>query len=620
MNYYEMRVSYDSAWGALGHLGTISSVELEDLNQNIAVMMRPFVNYVKRCLSLTDRISFMRELMAKKDITVPIFDDYGIFMSNLKDGQEKSGDIYLEKLEADVNSKYSTLKRNTETLDQLNTRHLDLVEKKTVITLTKPILPQGFRNYISAGSSVAALASGIRFNYICGVLKNEDLIKFQKLLFRMSRGNSYLKVLNIPIEKDKDGNVINCRKEDNGTPIQMSLIFLAYSTSAAANTDVISNKYLKLADTFGVRRYTLPVDQQASEDEIAELNTEILNIIEVKKTTQTEIEELLKELSSKRGESPCVLIDELRLKVLREKCIYENFDRMRLKDRIFYARMWIPEEDEVKIRRMIAEFAKAFGFNPPELEIKDWAKLKKTPPTHYRTNEFTKPYLNIVETYGIPRYQEMNPAPFSIATFPYQFGVMFGDVGHGGLLFAGTSILVYLADELKRKKLVPKALLEIRYLFWFMGFMAFYCGFTYNEFFAIPLKLFTSCYNMNSPEIERHHSEEGCVYPIGMDPAWYMAKNEVSYFNSFKMKLSIVIGVAHMLMGIFIRGANNIYFKQPIDFIFEFIPQVVFMSSTFGYMCVCIFIKWSTDFTGRTPPSILNIFTGMGIAVRSALT
>src|SRR3990167_10346519 len=89
MSYYEMRVSYDSAWGALGHLGTISSVELEDLNQNIAVMMRPFVNYVKRCLSLTDRISFMRELMAKKDITVPIFDDYGIFMSNLKDGQEK---------------------------------------------------------------------------------------------------------------------------------------------------------------------------------------------------------------------------------------------------------------------------------------------------------------------------------------------------------------------------------------------------------------------------------------------------------------------------------------------------------------------------------------------------
>lgn len=534
--------------------------------------------------------------------------------------KKKAGDIYLERLENDVNSKYSALKRNTETLDQLNARHLDLVEKKNVITLTKPILPQGFRNYVPAGKATANPAPGIRFNYICGVLRNDDLIKFQKLLFRMSRGNSYLKVLSIPIEKDKDGKVINSPTEDNGTPIQRSLIFLAYSTSGAVNTDVITNKYIRLADTFGVRWYTLPVDQQASDDEINELNTEIINILEVKKTTQAEIDELLKELSSKRGDSPCMLIDEMRLKILRERCIYENFDRMRLKDRIFYARLWIPEEDEVKIRRLIADFSKAFGFNPPELELKDWAALKKTPPTHYRTNEFTKPYLNIVETYGVPRYQEMNPAPFSIATFPYQFGVMFGDIGHGGLLFALTSVLVYMADELRRKKLVPKAVLEIRYLFWFMGFMAFYCGFTYNEFFAIPLKLFTSCYDMESPELERHHTEGGCVYPMGLDPAWYMAKNEVSFFNSFKMKLSIIIGVAHMMMGIFIRGANNIYFRQPIDFIFEFIPMVVFMSCTFGYMCVCIFIKWSSDFTGRTPPSILNIFTGMGVAVILHLT
>ena len=32
--------------------------------------------------------------------------------------------------------------------------------------------------------------------------------------------------------------------------------------------------------------------------------------------------------------------------------------------------------------------------------------------------------------YGVPRYKEANPMIFTIVTFPFLFGVMFGDVGH----------------------------------------------------------------------------------------------------------------------------------------------------------------------------------------------
>jgi V-type H+-transporting ATPase subunit a len=31
-------------------------------------------------------------------------------------------------------------------------------------------------------------------------------------------------------------------------------------------------------------------------------------------------------------------------------------------------------------------------------------------------------------------YKEVNPAVFAIVTFPFLFGVMFGDIGHGLLL------------------------------------------------------------------------------------------------------------------------------------------------------------------------------------------
>ena len=88
-------------------------------------------------------------------------------------------------------------------------------------------------------------------------------------------------------------------------------------------------------------------------------------------------------------------------------------------------------------------------------------------------------------------YKEINPAAFTIVTFPFLFGVMFGDIGHGSmLLIAG--ILLCLFDGYIRK--ASTAISSIRYLVLLMGIFAFYIGWIYNEFFAIPLEVFGSCY------------------------------------------------------------------------------------------------------------------------------
>lgn len=56
------------------------------------------------------------------------------------------------------------------------------------------------------------------------------------------------------------------------------------------------------------------------------------------------------------------------------------------------------------------------------------------PPTKIKTNEVTWSFQEIVNTYGIPNYKEINPGLFTVATFPFLYGMMFGDMGHGSIL------------------------------------------------------------------------------------------------------------------------------------------------------------------------------------------
>lgn len=163
-------------------------------------------------------------------------------------------------------------------------------------------------------------------------------------------------------------------------------------------------------------------------------------------------------------------------------------------------------------------------------------------PTYFKPNDVTAVFQGIVDTYGVPTYLEANPALVSTVTFPFLFGMMFGDMGHGSVLLAFALVLVFGNERLKDTLLAP--VLRLRYLFLFMGICATYCGFIYNEWFAMQTNLFSSCYDMTKRTplpAELDTNEQGqlklaetktfyykrlsheCNYPMGADPVWGLA-------------------------------------------------------------------------------------------------
>jgi V-type H+-transporting ATPase subunit a len=153
----------------------------------------------------------------------------------------------------------------------------------------------------------------------------------------------------------------------------------------------------------------------------------------------------------------------------------------------------------------------------------------------------------LVNIFSDPKYREINPALFTVVTFPIQFGIMFGDMGHGSLWLC-IALFVFISG----KKLGIAH--DHRYLVLMMGFFATYCGTIYNEMFSIPFDLWGTCYNLYDTKVVDTAHVPGtiwavnrtadCYYPYGMDPKWWIASNDLVFVNSFKMKWAVIFGVA----------------------------------------------------------------------------
>lgn len=170
-----------------------------------------------------------------------------------------------------------------------------------------------------------------------------------------------------------------------------------------------------------------------------------------------------------------------------------------------------------------------------------------------------------------------------------------------------------------------------RYIILLMGLFSIYTGFVYNDVFSKSMNIFGSSWNINynvstvldNAELELNPASNDLhdtfVYPIGLDPAWQLGTNKIIFLNSYKMKLSIIFGVVHMIFGVSMSVFNMLHFKRRIDIFLQFLPQMLFLVLLFAYMVFMMMFKWvayggKKDGIENSPgcaPSVLILFINM---------
>ncbi|XP_062124632.1 V-type proton ATPase 116 kDa subunit a 1 isoform X3 [Drosophila sulfurigaster albostrigata] len=615
----------EAAYACVSELGELGLVQFRDLNPDVNAFQRKFVNEVRRCDEMERKLRYL-EKEIKKD---------GIPMLDTGESPEAPQPREMIDLEATFEKLENELREVNQNAEALKRNFLELTELKHILRKTQVFFDEeGGLNHTTESMTRALITDEVRATgasmgpvqlgfmeksneredylpcFVAGVISREKLPAFERMLWRACRGNVFLRqaMIESPLEDPT-----------NGDQVYKSVFIIFFQG------DQLKTRVKKICEGFRATLYPCP-EAPADRREMA-------------MGVMTRIEDLNTVLGQTQDHRHRVLVAAAKnlknwfVKVRKIKAIYHtlNLFNLDVTQKCLIAECWVPLLDIETIQLALRRGTERSGSSVPP--ILNRMQTFENPPTYNRTNKFTKAFQALIDAYGVASYREMNPAPYTIITFPFLFAVMFGDIGHGAIMALFGLWMIRKEKGLAAQKTdneIWNIFFGGRYIIFLMGVFSMYTGLIYNDIFSKSLNIFGSHWHVSynkstvwnnkmlqlSPATSDY---EGTPYPFGMDPIWQVAtSNKIVFQNAYKMKISIIFGVLHMIFGVVMSWHNHTYFRNRLSLIYEFIPQLVFLLLLFFYMVLLMFIKWNR-FAATNPmpysegcaPSILITFIDM---------
>ncbi|KAB1251322.1 V-type proton ATPase 116 kDa subunit a isoform 3 [Camelus dromedarius] len=635
-----------AAYTCVSQLGELGLVEFRDLNASVSAFQRRFVVDVRRCEELEKTFmaiswwwplsdlplhpAFLQEEVRRAGLALP--PPEGVLLAppprDLLRIQEETDRLAQEL--RDVRGNQQALRAQLHQL-QLHSAVLGQGHGSQCawLTLLGRACPGRRRGRLAQPLPSPAWTR----SFVAGAVEPHKAAALERLLWRACRG--FLIASFRETEQQLEDPV-------TGEPATWMTFLISYWG------EQIGQKIRKITDCFHCYVFPFAEQEEARHGALQQLQQQSHELQEVLGETERFLSQVLGRVQR--------LLPPWQVQIRKMKAVYLALNQCSVSTthKCLIAEAWCATQDLPTLQQALQDSSSEAGVSAVVHRI----PCRDMPPTLIRTNRFTASFQGIVDAYGVGRYQEVNPgerhrmgvladrvdplptAPYTIITFPFLFAVMFGDVGHGLLMFLFALAMV-LAENRPAVKTAQNEIWQTffggRYLLLLMGLFSVYTGFIYNECFSRATAIFPSGWSVAAMANQSGWSDAFLAqhpllaldpnvtgvflgpYPFGIDPIWSLAVNHLSFLNSFKMKMSVILGVTHMTFGVVLGVFNHLHFGQWHRLLLETLPELVFLLGLFGYLVFLIAYKWLRIMAAgaASAPSILIHFINMFLFSRS---
>jgi len=598
----QLFIQPESAYSSVSILGEAGVAQFRDLNTDVNSFQKKFVGEVRRCEEMERKLRFIAGELKKDGIGVPRL--------NIEDMPKAPNPREMIDLENDIEKTSTEISEMSENATNLRSTFTGLTQYKHVLIKTDAFFHEqegdGGKSLMSEDAT-----SRINLGFVAGVILRERVFSFERMLWRVSRGNVFLRQAEIDelLYDAKTGNTVQ------------KCVFVAFFQG-----EQLKSRVTKVCAGYHAETFNCPTTKAERQELLKNVDTQLRDLTTVLNQTNDHRQRGLTKVAK---EIPAWFVMVKKMKAIYHTMNLFNVD---VTKKCLIGECWVPTADLSVVNQSLVDGAAAVGSTSPSFV--NVIETKEQPPTYFRTNRFTNGFQVLIDSYGIATYREVNPALYTIITFPFLFAIMFGDAGHGCLLTAFGAFMVIKENKFLRQKSnneIWNIFFGGRYIILLMGLFSIYTGLIYNDVFSKSVNIFGSSWRSNynlstvrdnptltlSPSTDDY--KDKLPYPFGLDPVWQLAAaNKIIFLNSYKMKLSIIIGVIHMIFGVFMSIPNYVHKRKYIYIFVMFLPEVIFLCLLFFYLALLMMLKaflYAADnplaTSARCAPSVLITFINM---------